>query len=72
MIDEKKCYFFGRNKELCDFTSKISNFLNENIIFYNELVDHASCSRVHSALLWHKDLNRPFLIDLGSSKKYFY
>jgi nuclear inhibitor of protein phosphatase 1 len=50
MIDEKKCYFFGRNKELCDFT-----------------IDHASCSRVHAALLWHKDLNRPFLIDLGST-----
>ena len=24
MIDEKKCYFFGRNKELCDFTSRFS------------------------------------------------
>lgn len=50
MIDEKKCYFFGRNRELCDFT-----------------IDHASCSRVHAALLWHKELNRPFLIDLGST-----
>ncbi|CAF2334410.1 unnamed protein product [Rotaria sp. Silwood2] len=50
MIDEKKCYFFGRNRELCDFT-----------------IDHASCSRVHAALLWHRDLNRPFLIDLGST-----
>lgn len=52
MIDEKRCYFFGRNKQLCDFT-----------------IDHASCSRVHTALMWHKHLNRPFLVDLGSSKQ---
>ena len=51
MIDEKKCYFFGRNKQLCDFC-----------------IDHASSSRVHAALVWHKFLERPFLIDLGSSK----
>lgn len=51
MIDEKKCYFFGRNKQLCDFC-----------------IDHASCSRVHAALVWHKHLNRPFVIDLGSSE----
>ncbi|KAK0055447.1 nuclear inhibitor of protein phosphatase 1 [Biomphalaria pfeifferi] len=50
MIDEKKCYFFGRNKQLCDFT-----------------IDHSSCSRVHSALIWHRHLARPFLIDLGST-----
>ncbi|KAK3761390.1 hypothetical protein RRG08_024257 [Elysia crispata] len=50
MIDEKKCYFFGRNKQLCDFT-----------------IDHSSCSRVHSALVWHRHLSRPFLIDLGST-----
>lgn len=50
MIDEKKCYFFGRNKQLCDFC-----------------IDHASSSRVHAALIWHKHLNRPFIIDLGST-----
>ncbi|KAK7100790.1 nuclear inhibitor of protein phosphatase 1-like [Littorina saxatilis] len=50
MIDEKKCYFFGRNKQLCDFS-----------------IDHSSCSRVHSALVWHRHLNRPFIIDLGST-----
>ncbi|XP_013410623.1 nuclear inhibitor of protein phosphatase 1 [Lingula anatina] len=50
MIDEKKCYFFGRNKQLCDFC-----------------IDHASCSRVHAALVWHKHLGRPFIIDLGST-----
>ncbi|XP_074641753.1 nuclear inhibitor of protein phosphatase 1-like [Tubulanus polymorphus] len=50
MIDEKKCYFFGRNKQLNDFT-----------------IDHASCSRVHAALIWHKHLSRPFIIDLGST-----
>lgn len=49
MIDEKKCYFFGRNRQLCDFS-----------------IDHQSCSRVHAALVWHKHLCRPFLIDLGS------
>ncbi len=51
MIDEKRCYYFGRNPKSCDFT-----------------VDHASCSRVHSALLYHKHLDRAFLIDLGSSE----
>ncbi|WAR23306.1 PP1R8-like protein [Mya arenaria] len=50
MIDEKKCYFFGRNKQMCDFC-----------------IDHASCSRVHAALVWHRHLSRPFLIDLGST-----
>ena len=50
MIDNKKCYFFGRNKQLCDFC-----------------IDHQSCSRVHAALVWHKHLSRPFIIDLGST-----
>ena len=31
-------------------------------------IDHGSCSRVHAALLWHKSLDRSFLVDLGSSK----
>ncbi|GAV02688.1 protein phosphatase 1 regulatory subunit 8 [Ramazzottius varieornatus] len=30
-------------------------------------VDHVSCSRVHAALVHHKALKRPFLIDLGST-----
>lgn len=50
MIDEKNCYFFGRNKDTVDFVT-----------------DHASCSRVHAALVWHKHLNRTFIIDLGSA-----
>jgi len=50
MIDEKKCYLFGRNTQMNDFC-----------------IDHASCSRVHSALVYHKILNRPFLVDLGST-----
>lgn len=28
---------------------------------------HQSCSRQHAALVYHKHLNRPFLIDLGST-----
>ncbi|XP_072016062.1 nuclear inhibitor of protein phosphatase 1-like [Amphiura filiformis] len=50
MIDEKKCYFFGRNSIVCDF-----------------ILDHASCSRVHAVLMWHKHLNRSFVVDLGST-----
>ncbi|XP_076089738.1 nuclear inhibitor of protein phosphatase 1-like [Mytilus galloprovincialis] len=50
MIDTKKCYFFGRNKQMCDFC-----------------IDHQSCSRVHAALVWHKHLSRPFILDLGST-----
>lgn len=51
MIDEKKCYLFGRNKQMNDFC-----------------IDHASCSRVHAALVYHKHLNISYLVDLGSSK----
>jgi len=50
MIDDKRCYLFGRNPQLSDFC-----------------VDHASCSRVHAALVYHKHLNRAFLTDLGST-----
>ncbi|XP_060536465.1 nuclear inhibitor of protein phosphatase 1 isoform X2 [Cylas formicarius] len=50
MIDQKKCYLFGRNSQMNDFC-----------------IDHASCSRVHAALVWHKHLNRAFLVDLGST-----
>ncbi|CAG0894288.1 unnamed protein product [Cyprideis torosa] len=50
MIDSKKCYFFGRNPQMCDFT-----------------IDHASCSRVHSAFVYHKALTRAFLVDLSST-----
>ena len=31
-------------------------------------IDHGSCSRVHAALVWHKHLERNFLVDLGSSE----
>lgn len=51
MLDEKKCYLFGRNPQMNDFC-----------------IDHASCSRVHAAFVYHKDLNRAFLVDLGSSE----
>jgi len=50
MVDEKKCYLFGRNPQLNDFC-----------------IDHASCSRVHAAMVWHKHLNRAFMVDLGST-----
>lgn len=50
MIDEKKCYLFGRNPQMNDF-----------------VIDHASCSRVHSAFVYHKHLQRAFLVDLGST-----
>ncbi|XP_043228543.1 nuclear inhibitor of protein phosphatase 1-like [Amphibalanus amphitrite] len=50
MVDEKRCYLFGRNPQLNDFC-----------------IDHASCSRVHAALVWHKHLDRAFLVDLGST-----
>ncbi|GLV36236.1 Nuclear inhibitor of Protein phosphatase 1 [Carabus blaptoides fortunei] len=50
MIDEKKCYLFGRNNQMNDFC-----------------IDHASCSRVHAAFVYHKHLNRAFLVDLGST-----
>ncbi|CAB3365966.1 Hypothetical predicted protein [Cloeon dipterum] len=30
-------------------------------------IDHASCSRVHAVLVYHKHLDRAFLVDLGST-----
>ncbi|GAB0087008.1 nuclear inhibitor of protein phosphatase 1 [Sergentomyia squamirostris] len=50
MIDEKKCYLFGRNAQLNDFC-----------------IDHASCSRVHAAFVYHKHLHICYLVDLGST-----
>jgi len=50
MVDEKKCYLFGRNSQLNDFVT-----------------DHASCSRVHAAFVYHKFLNIAYLVDLGST-----
>uniref|UniRef100_UPI00358ED23E nuclear inhibitor of protein phosphatase 1 isoform X1 n=2 Tax=Myxine glutinosa TaxID=7769 RepID=UPI00358ED23E len=50
IIDEKKCYLFGRNPDVCDHT-----------------IDHQSCSRIHSALIYHKHLKRIFIIDLNST-----
>lgn len=49
IIDEKKCYYFGRNSDTCDF-----------------MTEHASCSRTHAALMYHRHLNRMFVVDLGS------
>uniref|UniRef100_T1IFR1 Nuclear inhibitor of protein phosphatase 1 n=1 Tax=Rhodnius prolixus TaxID=13249 RepID=T1IFR1_RHOPR len=50
MLDEKKCYLFGRNPQMNDFC-----------------IDHQSCSRVHAAFVYHKHLQRAFLVDLGST-----
>lgn len=54
MVDEKRCYLFGRNSQMNDFC-----------------IDHASCSRVHAAFVYHKHLNIAYLVDLGSSKIIF-
>ncbi|XP_067627931.1 nuclear inhibitor of protein phosphatase 1 [Eurosta solidaginis] len=50
MVDEKRCYLFGRNTQMNDFC-----------------IDHASCSRVHAAFVYHKHLNLAYLVDLGST-----
>ncbi|CAH1393039.1 unnamed protein product [Nezara viridula] len=50
MLDEKKCYLFGRNPQMNDIC-----------------IDHQSCSRVHAAFVYHKHLQRAFLVDLGST-----
>lgn len=49
MVDDKRCYFFGRNRDLNDIC-----------------IDHSSCSRVHAVLLYHEQVKRSYLIDLGS------
>ncbi|KAF7488427.1 Nuclear inhibitor of protein phosphatase 1 [Sarcoptes scabiei] len=38
-----------------------------NIAMTDFCIDHASCSRVHAALVYHKNLTRFFLVDLGST-----
>ncbi|XP_037940998.1 nuclear inhibitor of protein phosphatase 1-like [Teleopsis dalmanni] len=53
MVDEKKCYLFGRNNQMNDFC-----------------IDHASCSRVHAAFVYHKHLHKAFLVDLGSTHRF--
>ncbi|XP_062130086.1 nuclear inhibitor of protein phosphatase 1 [Drosophila sulfurigaster albostrigata] len=50
MVDDKRCYLFGRNSQMNDFC-----------------IDHASCSRVHAAFVYHKHLNIAYLVDLGST-----
>ncbi|XP_050096717.1 nuclear inhibitor of protein phosphatase 1 isoform X2 [Anopheles aquasalis] len=50
MIDEKRCYLFGRNPQINDVC-----------------IDHASCSRVHAAFVYHKHLHIAYLVDLGST-----
>ena len=42
-----------------------------NIDLTDFCIDHASCSRVHAALVYHKHLDRFFLTDLKSSNKNF-
>ena len=43
-------------------------FLSSCCSYLFSFLDHGSCSRVHAALIWHKHLERSFLVDLGSSK----
>ncbi|KAH9421110.1 Nuclear inhibitor of protein phosphatase 1 [Dermatophagoides pteronyssinus] len=38
-----------------------------NLAMTDFCIDHASCSRVHAALVYHKNLERFFLVDLGST-----
>ncbi|XP_046920423.2 nuclear inhibitor of protein phosphatase 1 [Dermatophagoides farinae] len=38
-----------------------------NLSMTDFCIDHASCSRVHAALVYHKNLERFFLVDLGST-----
>ncbi|XP_038057754.1 nuclear inhibitor of protein phosphatase 1-like isoform X2 [Patiria miniata] len=42
-------------------------YFGRNSIVCDFVLDHASCSRVHAALMYHKHLNRSFLVDLGST-----
>ena len=51
LLDGKKYFLFGRNKDRCDFP-----------------LDHESCSRIHAALVYHKHLDRFFIIDQGSGE----
>ncbi|XP_065183098.1 nuclear inhibitor of protein phosphatase 1-like [Sycon ciliatum] len=46
---------------------KQSYYFGRNRDACQVVVEHSSCSRVHCVLLYHKHLNRSFLIDLGST-----
>lgn len=43
-------------------------YFGRNVEVCEVPVEHASCSRVHAVLIYHKFLNRFALVDLGSCK----
>ena len=46
---------------------KNAYFFGRNPLYCDFPIDHASCSRVHAVLLFHKNLNKSFLVDLNSA-----
>ncbi|XP_065843422.1 nuclear inhibitor of protein phosphatase 1-like [Oscarella lobularis] len=46
---------------------KIGYFFGRNKDVCDVVIDHASCSRVHALLLYHKHVKRSFIVDLDSS-----
>jgi hypothetical protein len=64
MVDEKSAYYFGRNPNLCDIITGLFSFF----VYAIHDSEHASCSRVHAVLLYHKILKRFALVDLESCK----
>ena len=46
---------------------KKAYFFGRNPLYCDFTIDHASCSRVHAVLLFHKNLNKSFLVDLNSA-----
>ena len=46
---------------------KNAYFFGRNHLYCDFTIDHASCSRVHAVLLFHKNLNKSFLVDLNSA-----
>ena len=59
-------YIFCRQKLIIDQKSCYLFGRNKEACDFS--LEHTSCSRVHAALVFHRHLNRSFLIDLKSSK----
>ena len=59
-------FFWGSQKLIIDQKSYYLFGRNKEVCDFS--LEHTSCSRVHAALVFHRHLNRSFLIDLKSSK----
>ncbi|OTF71846.1 hypothetical protein BLA29_007077 [Euroglyphus maynei] len=64
-IDNFSFSFVNTQKLMID--EKNHYLFGRNLAMTDFCIDHASCSRVHAALVYHEELERFFLVDLDST-----